>query len=248
MTVLRSLLFAVIQAAFTVPFSLLALACYPLDPVRRNRVLALWARFVLWLARWLLGIRYHVAGLESLPPGPCVVLSKHQSAWETFAFQLIFPPLCFVLKRELLRIPFFGWGLAMTSPIAIDREAGRASLRQMEEQGRNRVARGLWIVVFPEGTRVAPGTRGRYNVGGAYLAIQLGIPVVPVAHNAGRLWGKNALIKSPGVITVVIGPAIDTRGRRATEINAQAETWIEGQMDRLGAEQASTPEGVGDAA
>lgn len=233
MNLLRSLLFALLQGGATVVFSLLSLLTFPLAPVPRNRLLAAWARLVVWLARVLLGIRYRVEGLEHLPPGPSILLAKHQSAWETLAFQVIFPPLCFVLKKELLRIPFFGWGLAMTSPIAIDRNAGREALRQIEEQGRARLAAGLWVVIFPEGTRVKPGERGKYNIGGAWLAAKTGVPVLPIAHNAGRVWPKNALIKRPGEIVVSIGPAIASAGRKAGEINAEAETWIEARMAGL---------------
>ncbi|MFN4312638.1 MAG: lysophospholipid acyltransferase family protein, partial [Ferrovibrio sp.] len=210
MTFLRSLLFALLQVAITIPYGLIAPLFFPLPPLQRYRVMRLWSRIILWLARWVLGIRYRVIGLDRLPKGPCVVLAKHQSAWETMAFQLFLPPLAFVLKRELLQIPFFGWGLAMTSPIAIDRSAGREALKALEEQGRQRLAQGFWVVVFPEGSRMPPGQKGKYNVGGAWLAVKAGVPVLPVAHNAGRLWGKNAFIKRPGEITVVIGPPIPT--------------------------------------
>lgn len=233
MTFLRSLLFALIQAIVTIPYGLLAPLLYPLPPLARYRVMSYWARFITWLARWVLGIRYRVLGLEHLPKGPCVVLSKHQSAWETIAFQTFMPPLSFVLKKELLKIPFFGWGLAMTSPIAIDRSAGREALKTLEEQGMRRLAEGFWVVIFPEGSRMPPGVRGKYNVGGAWLAVKAGVPVLPVAHNAGRLWGRNAFIKRAGEITVVIGPPIPTAGRKATEVNAEAEEWIERQMESL---------------
>ncbi|MBK6741820.1 MAG: 1-acyl-sn-glycerol-3-phosphate acyltransferase [Hydrogenophilales bacterium] len=230
MTVLRSMLFGLIQAGTAVVFSLLSLLTFPLAPVPRNRLLAAWARFMVWLGQALLGIGYRVEGMEHLPAGPVILLAKHQSAWETIAFQVIFPPLCFVLKKELLRIPFFGWGLAMTSPIAIDRAAGREALREIEEQGRKRLQDGLWVVIFPEGTRIEPGERGKYNIGGAWLAAKTGVPVVPVAHNAGRVWPKNALLKRPGEVTVSIGPVIATQGRKANEINAEAEAWIETRM------------------
>lgn len=233
MTILRSLLFLLIQAVATILVSTFSLFTFAMAPVPRNRLLSAWARFMVGLSRALLGIRYRVEGLENLPPGPVIILAKHQSAWETIAFQVIFPPLCFVLKRELLRIPFFGWGLAMTSPIAIDRSAGREALREIEEQGRQRLADGLWVVIFPEGTRIAPGERGKYNIGGAWLAAKTGVPVVPVAHNAGRVWPKNALLKRPGEIVVRVGPAIATQGRKANEINAEVEAWIEGRMADL---------------
>ncbi len=233
MTFLRSLLFALLQVAITIPYGLIAPLFYPLPPLARYRVMRPWSRITIWLARWILGIRYRVVGLKHLPKGPCVVLAKHQSAWETIAFQLFMPPLAFVLKKELLRIPFFGWGLAMVSPIAIDRNAGREALKALEEQGRQRLAQGFWVVVFPEGSRMPPGQKGKYNVGGAWLAVKAGVPVLPVAHNAGRLWGRNAFIKRPGEITVVIGPPIPTAGRKPAEVIAEVEAWIEGQMAAL---------------
>jgi 1-acyl-sn-glycerol-3-phosphate acyltransferase len=188
---------------------------------------------VIWLARHTVGIRHRVEGLENLPKAPCVVLSKHQSAWETIAFQQIFPPLSFVLKKNLLYIPFFGWGLALFSPIAIDRSAGREAMKQIEVQGRERLKAGFSVLVFPEGTRVAPGEKGNYQVGGAWLAAKAGVPVVPVAHNAGRCWPKNAFVKRPGLITVIIGPPIPTAGRKPTQVLKDTEAWIEQAMAGL---------------
>lgn len=233
MLFLRSLLFNLLQALVTVPFGLFPLLAWMLPRLARYRVITLWGRMVIPLARVLLGIRFRVEGLEHLPKEPAVVLAKHQSAWETIAFQQIFPPLSFVLKKSLLHIPFFGWGLAMFSPIAIDRAAGREALKQLEQQGQERLRTGFWVLVFPEGTRVAPGEKGNYQVGGAWLACKAGAPVVPVAHNAGRCWPKNAFIKRPGEITVVIGPAIPTRGRKANDVSKETEAWIEATMQRL---------------
>jgi 1-acyl-sn-glycerol-3-phosphate acyltransferase len=233
MLFIRSLLFLLIKAALTVPFSLLILLAAPVPPLPRYRFITLWGRVVIWLARWVLGIRFRVEGLENLPTQPSVVLAKHQSAWETIAFQQIFPPLSFVLKRNLLRIPFFGWGLALFSPIAIDRDAGREALKQLELQGHERLNAGFWVLVFPEGTRVGVGEKGTYQVGGAWLATKCAVPVVPVAHNAGRCWPKNAFIKRPGEITVVIGPSIPTQGRKANQVLAETEAWIEATMQRL---------------
>lgn len=235
MTLLRSLLFLILQSAFTVVFVVVAIVALPLPPLRRYRFMGFWARVVVFLARYILGIHHRVIGAEHLPAAgqPAIVMSKHQSAWETIAFQLIFPPISFVLKKELLKIPFFGWGLAMISPIAIDRDAGREALRDIEEQGADRLAKGFWVLIFPEGTRVKHGETGKYNIGGAWLAAKSGVPVVPVAHNAGRLWPKNALVKHPGEITVVIGPAISTSGKKASAINAEVEAWIEAEMKNL---------------
>ena len=168
-----------------------------------------------------------------MPTEPSVVMAKHQSAWETVGLQAIFPPLVFVFKKELLRVPFFGWGLAAMKMISIDRGAGKDALRQVVDQGRDRLDAGFWVVIFPEGTRVAPGQKRRYKPGGAHLAVQTGVRVVPVAHDAGEVWGKNAFLKSPGLITVSIGPAIDSKGKSEADINRLVEAWIEAEMHRL---------------
>jgi 1-acyl-sn-glycerol-3-phosphate acyltransferase len=231
---LRSILFELLRAAITVVFAVISLLTFPFAPLTRYRIITLWTRIVLWLGRIVCGVRYRVLGAEHLPKNPCIVLSKHQSAWETLAFQILLPPQVWVLKRELLKVPFFGWGLAMMSPIAIDRGSATRALKQMLEQGRQRLAAGWWIVVFPEGTRIAPGRRGRYHVGGAWLACQTGATVVPIAHNAGTLWRKNALVKYPGTITVSIGPPISTQGEKAETLNKKVEDWIESEVARLG--------------
>jgi 1-acyl-sn-glycerol-3-phosphate acyltransferase len=233
MIVLRSALFLLLQTGLTLIFGLLAPVLLPLPRLTRWRAIAVWARVVVFLSRVLLGIRYRVEGAEHLPVGPAVLLSKHQSAWETIAFQLIFPPMSFVLKRSLLWLPFFGWTLALFSPIAIDRGAGREALKQLESQGRARLKDRLWVLVFPEGTRMPFGQHGKYQIGGPWLACKAGVPVVPVAHNAGRLWPRNAFIKRPGEIVVVIGPVIETAGRKATEVLAETEAWIEATMRTL---------------
>jgi 1-acyl-sn-glycerol-3-phosphate acyltransferase len=230
---LRSTLFAVFQVAITIPFSLIALATFPLPLPARYRVITLWTRLVMGAARVICGIRYRVLGADALPPAPYIVLSKHQSAWETLAFQLIFPQQVWVVKRELLWLPFFGWGLAMLAPIAIDRNDRRRALRQMLDQGRNRLARGYCIVIFPEGTRVAPGARAAFQPGGAWLATKAAARVVPVAHNSGEYWRRNAFLKYPGTITVSIGAAIDARDMSADELNRKVEDWIESEMQRL---------------
>jgi len=188
---------------------------------------------VIRLARWILGIEWRVEGRENLPARPAVILSKHQSAWETMAFQLIFPPQVLVLKRELLWIPFFGWGLALMSPIAINRSRGMRALRTIARRGRERLAQGFWVVVFPEGTRVAPGAQREYHPGGAWLASASGAPVVPVAHNAGLLWPRNAFLKRSGTVTVRIGPPIEAADLDPKTINDLAKTWIEEQQKAL---------------
>lgn len=231
---LRSVLFELTRFALTVFFAIVSLLTFPFSPRTRYLIITTWSRLIISMAGWLCGVRYRVIGAERLPSRPAIILSKHQSAWETLAYQQIFPPQVWVLKRELLRLPFFGWGLAMMSPIAIDRGSGRQALRQTLEQGQSRLADGWWIVMFPEGTRTAPGTRGRYHVGGAWLACQTGAPVVPVAHNAGTVWGRNAFIKYPGTISVSVGPIIDPQGLTPEQLNQQVEDWIETEVARLG--------------
>jgi 1-acyl-sn-glycerol-3-phosphate acyltransferase len=233
MLFLRSLIFLLVKAVMTIPFSLLSVLIFPLPAMVRYRFISQWSRIVDWLARVIVGITYRVEGLENLPSEPAVILSKHQSAWETIVFQQIFPPLSFVLKKNLLYIPFFGWGLALFSPIAIDRAAGREALKQIEAQGRARLKSGFWVLIFPEGTRVAPGEAGRFQVGGAFLAVKAGVPVVPVAHNAGRYWPKNGFLKYPGEIVVRIGKPISTAGRKAAQVLVESEHWIEGAMRDL---------------
>lgn len=233
MIVLRSALFAVLQTVLTVIFSLIALLTFPFSARIRYRTITLWNRIVVWLAEVVCGIRYRVIGLENLPGTPAVVMAKHQSAWETIALPVLLPPMAMVIKRELLWVPFFGWGMAMLSPIAINRAEGRAALKQIVEQGRARLAEGFGVMIFPEGTRMAPGEIGRYGIGGAWLASHVNALVVPVAHNAGELWPKNSFLKHPGLITLSIGPAIDATGMKPDALNEQVKAWIETEMKQL---------------
>ena len=230
---LRSCLFAVFKIIITPPFAILSLLTFPFGAFTRYRIISTWTRTVLWAVEAICGIRYKVIGAGNIPAEPCVVLSKHQSAWETLAFQVIFPPQVYVLKRELLWIPFFGWGLAMMSPVAIDRRAGVRALKQMLSQGRERLKRGFWIIVFPEGTRTAPGSRGTYQTGGAAIAVSANAPALPVAHNAGKCWRRHAFRKYPGTITVSIGKPIPTKGKKADAVTAEVENWIETEMQRI---------------
>ncbi len=233
MIVLRSFLFSLSLLILTPPFSIISVLTFPFPPLLRYRVISQWSRIVLWLLRVLCGLRYEVRGREHIPKTPSIVLCKHQSAWETLALQSVFPPQVWVMKRSMLFVPFLGWGLAMLSPIAIDRNAGRAALKQVTDQGRDRLHKGLWIVIFPEGTRVAPGKVGRYGIGGAWLATHTGTPVVPVAHNAGEFWGRNSFLKYPGTITMSIGAPIDPKGLKPGELNDQVQAWIEGEMKNI---------------
>ncbi|MHB8536375.1 MAG: lysophospholipid acyltransferase family protein [Sulfuricaulis sp.] len=220
------LISAAIYAPLVLPTALLPFAV-------RYRIIRQWARLQVFLLQALCGLRYQVEGREHLPAGAAIIMSKHQSAWETIVFQEIFPPQTWVLKRELIWVPLFGWALALMRPIAINRGAGRQAIEQVITQGRERLQSGIWVVVFPEGTRVAPGARRRYGVGGAVLAAESGYPVVPVAHNAGSFWPRRGFLKRPGTVRVVIGPAIDPRGRKAEEIIKQVEAWVENKMKEL---------------
>jgi 1-acyl-sn-glycerol-3-phosphate acyltransferase len=192
-----------------------------------------WGRFVTFWLRITCRLDFRIEGRENIPDETCIVMAKHQSAWETIAMQQVFPPQTWVLKRELLWLPIFGWGLALMRPVAIDRKAGKKALRQVLEQGSDRLKRGLWLIVFPEGTRTAPGERKRYAIGGAILAQKSGYPILPVCHNAGEFWAKGSFLKHPGTITLVIGEPIDPSGRRANEINEQVEAWIETTYQRI---------------
>lgn len=235
MLFLRSTLFFLGQVVTAPVFTLVAFLALPLNPVTRNVLISGWARSMIWWLRITCNIRHEVTGLENLPDTPSIILSKHQSAWETLAFQAIFPTQVYVLKRELLWIPIFGWGLAMSSPIAIDRSSGREALKKLVTNGAARLKNGLWVVIFPEGTRKAPGEKGKYQIGGAWLATHTQTQVVPVAHNAGRCWAKNSFIKKPGVIRVHIGKPIATAGIKADALNQQVEHWIEAEMAALDA-------------
>ncbi len=233
MIILRSLIFFLLQLVITPLYALIAIFTFPFHPLIRYRIIFGWALIMLWLLRVLCGIRMEVRGAGNIPREPCIVLCKHQSAWETIALQKVFPPQVWVLKRELLWLPFFGWGLAMTSPIAIKRSEGREAMKQLLKQGKERLQMGFCVVIFPEGTRIPYGQRGKYKIGGALLGASSGAPVVPVAHNAGRLWGRNSFLKHPGVITMSIGAPIDPAGLKAEEINRRVEEWIENEVTHL---------------
>lgn len=230
MMYLRAFIFNLGMWLFTIPFTLIGLLTFPFPPQQRYRYLSQWAHVALWWLRISCGLTYEVKGQENIPDTPSIILCKHQSAWETIALQLIFPPQVWVLKRELLLIPFFGWALALTSPIAINRAAGRGALKQLVSEGKDRLAKQFWVVIFPEGTRTAPDARGKYHIGGAWLATHTNTQVVPVAHNAGEFWRKNSMLKRPGVIQVSIGKPIQSEGLKPDALNKKVEAWIEAEM------------------
>jgi 1-acyl-sn-glycerol-3-phosphate acyltransferase len=198
-----------------------------------------WARGVLWMLKLLCGLDYVVEGRERIPPGNHIIMSKHTSAWETVALFLIFPPQVWVLKRELTWIPLMGWGLKRLEPIAIDRGAGHRAVNQVIEQGKERLASGLWVIIFPEGTRVAVGETRKYGVSGALLATETGNLVVPVSHNAGTFWPRRGIIKKPGTVRVVIGEPISATGKTPRELNEEIRTAIESGLTDIEQRAAS---------
>ena len=192
-----------------------------------------WAGMLLWLLKHLCRLDYRVEGAEHLQGEPQISLWKHSSSWETIAQMVVVPPQCWVLKHELMYIPFVGWGLKVLRPIAIDRGAGHTAVNQVVEQGKARLAEGLWVVIFPEGTRMAAGQTRKYGVSGALLAIASGRKIIPVAHNAGKFWPRRGLVKQPGMIRAVIGKPIDATGLDAREVNARVQEWIETTVAEL---------------
>ena len=231
--VARSLLHVAGQALLTVPFAIAAAFALALPYRLRYALVSRWTHCNLWWLEKTCRLRYSIVGIENIPQQPTIIFCKHESAWETLALQRYFTPQVWVIKRELLWIPFFGWGLATLRPIAIDRRSGSAAFDQILTQGRARLNDGCWVVIFPEGTRVAPGERRRYRQGGASLAAETGHPVLPVAHNAGDFWPRNGLIKRPGTIQLAIGPVIESTGRSAADINRLAEKWIEATVAEI---------------
>jgi 1-acyl-sn-glycerol-3-phosphate acyltransferase len=197
-------------------------------------VCAGWLRLSVWGARAICGVRARVQGYENLPDSPVVMLPKHQSAWETLAFPSLMPhPLCYVFKRELLWIPFFGWAMARMDLIHIDRSKRTEAWAKVAEQGRRFMAQGNWVIMFPEGTRAPRGGQGKYKNGGTRLAVETGRPVLPVAVTSARCWPRKSFVLRPGVIDVSIGKPIASTGRDADSLMREVEAWIEAEMRRL---------------
>jgi 1-acyl-sn-glycerol-3-phosphate acyltransferase len=231
---LRSLLFYAGYVLIMVVQPLVGFLLYYLLPARWLRAWLVSAcRVAVWWAKVSCGIRYRVEGAGNIPAGACVVLSKHQSAWETLFLQAYLEPTTTVAKRELLRIPFFGWGMALTGPIAIDRDKPSQALKDVIRQGSEHLAAGKRVIIFPEGTRTLPGEQREYSAGGAMLAVRAGVPVLPVALNSASCWPRGTLIKKPGLIRVVIGEPLPAAGSTAKALNAQARAWIESTSAEL---------------
>lgn len=230
---LASALFTSLMFLTVVPWSFATICVRPFGLGPAFAVASSWGRMICWLCETLCGLRYSVEGMENLPEAASVAMVKHSSAYETIVLLNILPRQIWVLKRELIWAPFFGWALATLEPIAIDRSGGRAAVTQVIEQGRRKIADGAWVIVFPEGTRMPAGETRRYGASGALLAQESGALLVPIAHNAGDFWPRRGLRKLPGTVRFVIGKAVDPAGRDAREVNEEIQAWVEATVARL---------------
>jgi 1-acyl-sn-glycerol-3-phosphate acyltransferase len=244
---LKSVLFTSLLFLATLVYGFAVLALGWLPSHKLYSVARSWARTNLWLLEKLCGLAYVVEGKENIPPGAHVSMWKHSSSWETLAQAKIFPPQAWVLKRELMWIPFVGWAVRCLKPIAINRKAGATAVAQVVEQGKQRLKEGLWILIFPEGTRVAVGETRKYGVSGALLASKAGCKIVPVAHNAGYFWPRRGWMKKPGVVRVVIGPPIEAAGREPRELNDEVRAWIEREIARIAPANGASATSPGEA-
>ena len=231
--IVRSILFWLGFIINVLVFGLLIIFLFFTPSSFRLKIARLWSRTNNLLLKIFCGIDFKVEGRENLDVKTAIILSKHQSTWETLALHSFTPYVHWVFKRELMYIPIFGWALALTDPIGINRGAGRAAIKQLIVEGKKKLDAGKWMVLFPEGTRTAPGKTKKYKIGGALLAEKSGYPIIPIAHNAGEFWPRHSFIKWPGTISVVIGPAIESKGRSADEINQEVFDWIEGTMQKI---------------
>lgn len=245
---LRSFLFFICLITYTPIYAVFCLMTFPfLKEGVRYRIIQFWGKSILFFLQLFCGVRFQVLGTEHIDAvldKPVVVLSKHQSAWETIAFLQIFPKeLCYVFKRELLWIPFFGWVIGLLNMIHINRSNAGGSAISIANQGKERLQSGKWMILFPEGTRTPVGSHQPYRKGGARLAGLTGATVLPVAHNAGRCWPRNSFRKYPGLITVSIGPSIPSVGKSGDQLHEAVESWIEGEMRRIDPAAYQTPLG-----
>lgn len=230
----RSLIFFLFYAGFSTVFCLTAVFFIWWLPFETQyNYLANWNRSVIFFAKYLVGIKYEIIGLENIPKDSSyVVLSKHQSQWETFYLLLLFKPISIILKQELLKIPGFGWGLRLIKPIAIDRSNPKQALKHIQKEGKKRLLDDkLPVLVFPEGTRIPVGEKRKYAKGGAALAINAGVPLLLVSHNAGNFWPADGFLKYPGTVKLHISKPIDTTGRTAKELTEEAQQWIEDHIE-----------------
>jgi 1-acyl-sn-glycerol-3-phosphate acyltransferase len=233
MQLLRSLIFTAYMMVSALLFGAFMTLCFWAPYQFQFATARCWARILFWVLDKVCGLKFSVAGRERIPAGNHIVMSNHTSAWETIAQFLIFPPQVWVLKRELLWIPFIGWGLKLLWPISIDRGAGHRAVNQVLEQGKQRLAAGLWIIIFPEGTRVVAGETRKFGVSGALLATETGKYVVPLSHNASAFWVRRGILKKRGTVHVVIGEPIETRGKDPRQLNDEVRQAIEAGLARI---------------
>ncbi len=233
MQFLRSVIFTALFFVVTTLYAVILSLCFWIPIAGRYRLARSWAAVLLWLLDKLCGLNYQVTGTENLPAGAHVAMWNHASSWETIAQTIIFPPQAWVLKQELMWIPVVGWAVHLLKPIAIDRGSGTAAVNRVLAQGKQRLANGVWVIIFPEGTRVPEGETKKYGLSGAFLASRAGCKVIPVAHNAGKFWPRRGWVKRPGTIQVVIGPAIEAAGRDPRAINEDVRIWIESTIRQL---------------
>ncbi len=231
----RSLVYFLFLITSTVFYSsAIILAGWVLPFEKRCRIANSWGMANIAMLKLICRLDYRIVGLEKLQSNNCIIMSKHQSAWETMSLRGLLPPAqAWVLKQELLSVPLFGWALKRCHPIAIDRAEGRKAVKQVLKQGIDALNKGRWVIIFPEGTRVASGQRKKYGIGGALLAERSGYPIIPIAHNAGDFWRRRDFKKYPGTIDVVVGDPISSKGKKASHINREVESWIEMQMEKL---------------
>ena len=246
MIYLRSLMFTVLLFLSVLPASIAIILVAPAGHAARFYIAVLWARFNLWSLRVICGLSYRVEGAEHIPDQNGIIYIKHSSAFETIVEFVVFPAQCWVLKRELIWIPIMGWALHLLKPIPIDRKAHSSAVRQVIRHGRQRLEDGLWVVIFPEGTRMPPGHTRRYGLSGAVLAADTGRKILPVAHNAGDFWPRRGLRKRAGTIRFVIGPPVETAGKTPHAINAEAKAWIDETMREISDAYRAPVEGQGE--
>lgn len=226
MIYIRSILFYLGEALSTIPFFFISMVALPMPPKTRSWMIAGWAKFVTWWLRITCGLKHEVIGIENVPEEPCVFACNHQSTWETITTQTFLPALAWVLKKELFKIPVFGWGLWATRPIAIDRQDRDTARDQVVRQGQEKIKEGRHVLIFPEGTRTAYGQIGFYKKGAAMLARAADADIVPIAHDAGKYWQRNSLWIKPGTIKCIIGPKISIAGKRDSQVTEEVKQWI----------------------
>ena len=234
MLLVRSLVFTVVSFGSVFIAAILLLLTFWAPQRFHSWLCFTWCSFAVWVARPICGIRVEIEGRENIPDEPCVVMLKHNSTFETYWHVTLFPKTVWVLKKEMMSFPLIGWAIsAALNPIAIDRSSGASAVKQVIRQGTERLAAGAWVSVFPEGTRMPPGETRKYGISGAALAREANVKILPVAHNAGDVWGKLSMVRKPGVIRVRVGPLIDASELPPKETNLVVQKWIETQMHEI---------------